>query len=303
MTFRFSPVFWLFSLILSVGIALCASPATDTSGNMLRKSVLTPAGGQISTSSGYQQRATVGQPWAAIIEGDSGSSLTQGFQYPELLSDLNILFQANVLSGTAPLEVSFENLSVLDGVISCEWDFNGDDLMDSQQESDSFIYDTPGTYSVTLTISRWNQTVTLTRHDYIQVFPEEILPYDAEIVSHTIPATMQQFQRYTATITVRNTGTETWMDDELIYYGLIEDQEELVDTHFWRVDIFKDVNWDETVEFAIEFNPQQSGIHSTKWQMLKEGEFRFGDEFIYEIMVERQTSISNQDWQLYNSMR
>jgi parallel beta-helix repeat protein/YD repeat-containing protein len=63
-------------------------------------------------------------------------------------------FNSNYTSGAAPLAVRFTDTSTSsdDGIVSWEWDFNGDSVVDSTTRSPLFTFVDAGTYSVTLTV-------------------------------------------------------------------------------------------------------------------------------------------------------
>ena len=61
-------------------------------------------------------------------------------------------FSASPLSGTAPLTVTFTDLST-GNPDSWEWDFEGDGIFDSAERNPSHTYETPGSYTVTLRAS------------------------------------------------------------------------------------------------------------------------------------------------------
>ncbi|NQV17543.1 MAG: VCBS repeat-containing protein [Armatimonadetes bacterium] len=83
-------------------------------------------------------------------------------------------FTANPLSGHAPLEVEFTDLSnFIEPVISWSWDFDNDGEIDSNTENPVWIYEEPGTYSVSLEVSTDSFTRTLLQEDYITVFAGE----------------------------------------------------------------------------------------------------------------------------------
>ncbi|MEA2095598.1 MAG: right-handed parallel beta-helix repeat-containing protein [Candidatus Cloacimonadota bacterium] len=80
-------------------------------------------------------------------------------------------FSANILSGYAPLEITFINESYGD-IISWEWDFNNDGLIDSYLQNPTWEYTDPGVYSVSLTVSDDQLENTLVKEDYIIIFPD-----------------------------------------------------------------------------------------------------------------------------------
>jgi YVTN family beta-propeller protein len=61
-------------------------------------------------------------------------------------------FTANVTSGDVPFGVQFTDAST-GTVSSYAWDFDNDGVIDSTEQSPSYIYSTPGTYTVNLTVA------------------------------------------------------------------------------------------------------------------------------------------------------
>ncbi len=76
----------------------------------------------------------------------------------------------SITSGPANLTVSFVSHSFPVGEITAwEWDFNGDGTIDSEEENTFWIYDTPGTYDVSLTIYTADESSTTTAEGLITV--------------------------------------------------------------------------------------------------------------------------------------
>ena len=80
-----------------------------------------------------------------------------------------ITFFADTTVGCNSLEVTFTyvNASVVDTVTSVDWDF-GNGQTGTGKEQQTVTYDTPGSYTVSITI---NNNTTITRSDYIKVYP------------------------------------------------------------------------------------------------------------------------------------
>jgi len=78
-------------------------------------------------------------------------------------------FSGTPLNGECPLNVSFTDLSVAgtNGITSWTWDFG--DGGTSSSQNPSHIYNTPGTYTVSLTVSDGSLSDTETKVDYIIV--------------------------------------------------------------------------------------------------------------------------------------
>ncbi len=77
-------------------------------------------------------------------------------------------FSAEPLSGIAPLEVEFYDESS-GPIISWEWDFNNDGIIDSDDQNPVFTYTAGGIYTVSLTVSDGENFDTRIRYDYIEV--------------------------------------------------------------------------------------------------------------------------------------
>jgi len=88
-------------------------------------------------------------------------------------------FSASPLSGTAPLTVQFTDLST-NNPDSWQWDFDGNGSIDSTERNPAWTYETPGTYTVTLTAR--NSTYgndTETKTGYITVTEEASSPEES----------------------------------------------------------------------------------------------------------------------------
>ena len=77
-------------------------------------------------------------------------------------------FFAHPLSGTAPLEVHFTDISN-ETMHSWHWDFNNDGVIDSYEQNPTFIYQQTGSYSVKLTVSNGWTTYSVLKENYITV--------------------------------------------------------------------------------------------------------------------------------------
>jgi hypothetical protein len=82
------------------------------------------------------------------------------------LGDINADFSADVVSGTAPLTVSFNDTTTGPAT---SWDWTFGDGTSSGQRNPSHVYTAPGTYSVSLTASGIGASDSRTRVAYINV--------------------------------------------------------------------------------------------------------------------------------------
>ena len=107
-----------------------------------------------------------------LVVNDSVQNSTPSITYA-LINDTEpkANFTANQTSGFAPLTVQFNDSSVsYDGIITWEWDFNGDGIIDSNEQNPIYTYDEAGTYTVSLTVHEADgDSNTETKTDYITV--------------------------------------------------------------------------------------------------------------------------------------
>ncbi len=75
-------------------------------------------------------------------------------------------FKASVTTGYAPVELQFTDISV--GIIDTwEWDFDGDGIVDDTVPNPRHTYETPGNYTVSLTVGGPGGSSSETKEDYI----------------------------------------------------------------------------------------------------------------------------------------
>ena len=78
-------------------------------------------------------------------------------------------FSASIVSGTAPLEVTFTDTSVDGSATISQWQWDFGDSNSSTEQNPVHTYDNEGTYSVTLTVTSSDGTDTETKADFITV--------------------------------------------------------------------------------------------------------------------------------------
>jgi PKD repeat protein len=124
-------------------------------------------------------------------------------------------FTSSVVAGSTPFRVSFQDRSS-GSPTSWEWDFG--DGGTSMAQNPSYTYQSPGTYTVSLTVTNDIASTTSTRTDYITVLkPGEVLAETVitkEIVQTTmtsqpVTATKTPIRRPSATPTKSAAGTLT----------------------------------------------------------------------------------------------
>lgn len=88
-------------------------------------------------------------------------------------------FTADKLSGCAPLLVSFTDQSTGANITTRNWVFNNGSTSNTNNTSPSTIYTTPGTYTVSLTVSDGSSTDVETKTAYITVYPAPAVNFSA----------------------------------------------------------------------------------------------------------------------------
>lgn len=80
-------------------------------------------------------------------------------------------FSAVETNGEGPRDVVFtdESFSILNEIVSWEWDFNNDGITDSNEENPSYTFTEVGAYTVSLTVSDGETTESIIKENYITV--------------------------------------------------------------------------------------------------------------------------------------
>ena len=90
-------------------------------------------------------------------------------------------FTASSSGGFAPANISFTDTST-GPVAAYLWDLDGDSVIDSNLQNPSFLYATPGTYSVSLTVINGCNNLTVTKTNLITILAPGSLPAPAELM-------------------------------------------------------------------------------------------------------------------------
>ena len=110
-------------------------------------------------------------------------------------------FTADPISGTAPLTVQFTDESTGD-VTGWAWDFTNDGTIDSTAQDPVYTYQSPGTYSVNLTVTGPGGTDSKVSEEYISVSPSQpVANFTADPTSGTAPLTVQFTDASTGNVT------------------------------------------------------------------------------------------------------
>ncbi|MEW6521349.1 MAG: carboxypeptidase regulatory-like domain-containing protein [Thermodesulfobacteriota bacterium] len=93
--------------------------------------------------------------------------------YTNFVTELYPNFSATPTKGYVPLEVSFQDRSLAvtdETIVSWEWDFENDGIVDATEEKPTHVYDETGIYTVSLTVTDSAGTSkTITRENHIIV--------------------------------------------------------------------------------------------------------------------------------------
>jgi len=119
----------------------------------------------------------------------------------EVFVPVEAAFSTNVTSGVAPLSVEFTNQSSGD-FDTIAWDFG--DLNSSNLPNPIHTYETPGIYTVTLTVSGPGGNDVETKTDYIVIYEPAVADFSADTLSGIAP--------YAISFTDQSVGDyDTWL--------------------------------------------------------------------------------------------
>ncbi len=115
---------------------------------------------------------------AELVDSDALNSrnnvLLNILEFFNLLDEGYLLatFKSDKIAGAPPLEVQFTDLSLSDPsfpIISWQWDFNSDGIIDSQEQHPDWTFTEPGAYDITHTITNALGSNTITKAGFIMV--------------------------------------------------------------------------------------------------------------------------------------
>jgi len=126
---------------------------------------INPTTGEIS---GIPAANTAGTYTVDVTVDDGQQTASKQFDLTvnvQLVAD----FEATPTQGTAPLDVTFTDLST-GNPTSWEWDFDNDGVTDSTDQNPSWTYNSSGWYTVKLTVSDGTNSDTCVKEKYILVY-------------------------------------------------------------------------------------------------------------------------------------
>lgn len=130
-----------------------------------------------------------------VTTGLSGKNITEIRIHSNRAVPPVAAFSALPLTGSCPFSVQFVDQSTGTGISARTWDFQNDGIVDSVEQDPLFVYDTPGTYTVNLTIVTTDTADEEVKAGYITVTNPAGLPPVARVyggpVIGEIPLTVQ----------------------------------------------------------------------------------------------------------------
>jgi len=106
--------------------------------------------------------------WKIVCRNANGETIGDIWNFTTESTPLDAEFSSPDTTTTTGTEIQFTDLSA-GNPTSWEWNFNNDSAIDSYAQNPTWIYNQPGMYTVTLTVSNERSTDTETKVDYIDV--------------------------------------------------------------------------------------------------------------------------------------
>ena len=106
------------------------------------------------------------------------------------------------------------------------------------------------------------------------------VPHASAFVTQQVPATIEAGAAFTATVTMRNLGTDTWSRADGYFLGSAEPQDNFTwGTNRGWMDEGVTVAQGESVTFNLSLTaPSTPGVQHMQWQMLQDAVEWFGEE-------------------------
>ncbi|AKB51197.1 cell surface protein [Methanosarcina barkeri str. Wiesmoor] len=112
--------------------------------------------------------SVVADPENTVVESNENNNILTSLIGANSATAPVAEFSADKTSGDAPLTVTFTDQSTK-SPISWSWDFDNDGTIDSTEQNPTYIYSTPGNYTVNLTVSNAGGTNSSLKMNYITV--------------------------------------------------------------------------------------------------------------------------------------
>jgi subtilisin family serine protease len=110
-------------------------------------------------------------------------------------------------------------------------------------------------------------------------------PYASQIISNTIPTEMEKGKSYDVSVTVKNTGANTWTENDMDRLGGMNDQDPFAATRQFLT-AGESIASGQTKTFTFKMTaPMTTGTYITDWQMVRGGVTWFGDSISKSVVV------------------
>ncbi len=130
----------------------------------------------------------------------------------------------------------------------------------------------------------------------------DVVDHDATILWHNIPDSMRPGETFLARVIVRNDGDISWTgaanyklgQNELTDAAVFGSGRTTIDDTSNEIPTYGGVFRGRPIEFHVEVTaPLQQAAYNNHWQMLQEGNVRFGEELAHTITVSSAASLNN----------
>lgn len=125
-----------------------------------------------------------------VASNANGDGTTTSASLVRAIGPVTADFSATPTAGPAPLSVTFTDLST-EQPTSWQWDFDNDGTVDSTSQSPTFVYTTPGTYTVRLVATNQAGPATVTKTAFVTVVPPTVASFTRTPSTGTVPFTVQ----------------------------------------------------------------------------------------------------------------
>ena len=166
---------------------------------------------------------------------DYGRTFTVHHTFAKGEEPLVANFSASVTESVAPFTVQFSNYSVGE-ILSYEWDFDNDGVIDSNEPEPEFTYQDTGYYSVKLIIHDQDGTDEFLREDFIHVTNgsgidnEELTIKNYEMSNFPNPFNPSTIIKYELHSSIKNPKIEIYnLKGQLVYELRISNNETMVE--------------------------------------------------------------------------
>lgn len=117
-------------------------------------------------------------------------------------------------------------------------------------------------------------------------------PYSAQIISHNIPTQMEAGRSYQVSVTVRNTGSNSWTATGGYRLGGVGDSDPFAEARrYLSSGESIDIGESKTFTFTMTA-PTTPGTYTTDWRMLREGFTWFGGTVAQQVAVQSNNEMS-----------